>query len=268
MAEKKNAVAEVKDTSLSTVLMNNLTSVQAGLPKSFNIQRFVNNSIALLNGNENLINFMKSHNNAMAQVKAGLMQGAYLGLDFMSNEAYLVPYGATLQFQTSYKGLQKIAKKYSIKPIKEIKANIVREDDFFEMEDADGKQTYIFKPIAFSDKPVVGAFAVCVYEDGTTLIETMSNEELEKVHNSSKAKNSPAWSAFPNEMKKKVVLKRLCKRIPIEFETPEQTSAYNVDEAIETDIKEIAKAEIEANANTVDFSEVIEATESENPVAE
>lgn len=262
--EKTAAVVEAKETSLSTVLTQNLMSVQAGLPKDFSIPRFVNNSIALLNGNETLVKFCQQNpKTAMSQVKAGLMQGAYLGLDFMSSEAYLVPYGATLQFQMSYKGARKIVKKYSIRPVKDIYAEIVREGDLFEIENENGKQSFMFKPVAFSNKPVVGAFAVCVYEDGDTLLETMNIDELNKVQNSSKAKNSPAWSAFPNEMRKKVVMKRLCKKISIEFDTPEQTSAYQADEAIETDVKEIVKQEIAENANQVDFSTVIEAEAQE-----
>lgn len=253
---KSTAVAEAPKTKLSEVLISNLTEVQAGLPEGFNIQRFVNNSIALLNGNEALQEFQRKYPQvARTQIQLGLMQGAYLGLDFMSAEAYLVPYGSTLQFQTSYKGMSKIAKKYSIRPVSDIYANVVREDDLFETEVKDGKQTYIFKPVAFSNKPVIGAFATVTYADGECLIETMSKAELEATRSKSKAAGSMAWKDFTSEMYKKVVIKRLCKRIPIEFATPEATAAYQADEAIETDVKVLVSREIAEKANTEVFDD-------------
>ena len=126
MAEKKE-VAQ-KQEKYSVVLANKLNSeeVASALPKDFNKPRFIQNCLSLLNEKPELARY------GQTQVVAGLVKGAYLGLDFYSQECYLVPFGNQLTFLPGYKGDMKLAKKYSIRPIKDIYAKLVREGDFFE----------------------------------------------------------------------------------------------------------------------------------------
>ena len=145
-------MAEQKQT-FSLALTEKLETVNEALPKDFNKVRFVQNAIALVNENTNLQKY--SHQ----QIMSGLMKGAYLGLDFYSKEAYLIPYGNQLNYQTSYLGAKKLAKKYSIRPIKEIDAEIVRDGDHFEETVLGGKSSFEFRPKPFNKGKVVGAFA-------------------------------------------------------------------------------------------------------------
>ena len=126
----KNEVA-TKDT-FSGQLTTALAEVKDALPKEFNTARFVNNAVAVMNENTQLQEFAKT--NGTAQIKAGLVKGAFLGLDFMNKEAYLVPYGKTLNFMKSYTGAIKLCKKYSIRPLKDIYAKLVREGDDYSIE--------------------------------------------------------------------------------------------------------------------------------------
>ena len=87
---------------LSVILDSELTKAECALPKNFNKDRFVHNAIAMLNCNENLAKFVAKSTTGLAQVKAGLMKAAMLNLDALSDECYLIPYGSTLNFQTSY----------------------------------------------------------------------------------------------------------------------------------------------------------------------
>lgn len=82
-----NEVVEKKQT-FSESLSTSLVEVKQALPSDFNITRFVQNSVALLNENEQLARFATQY--GTGQIKAGLMRGAYLGLDFINREAYLV----------------------------------------------------------------------------------------------------------------------------------------------------------------------------------
>ena len=76
-----------------------------------------------------------------------------------------------------------------------------------------------FKPIPFSDKEMVGAFAVVLFEDGSMMYDTMSKNDIENVRNTySKAKDSQAWRSSTGEMYKKTVLRRLCKLIDLDFD--------------------------------------------------
>ena len=119
VVQEKN---EVK-AKLSDSLMDKLVSIEAALPKDFNKTRFVQNAIAVLNDKPELA---KINQQMLIQ---GLVKGAYLGLDFLADECYLIPYGQSIEFQTSYRGEIKIAKKYSIRPVLDIYAKVVREDD-------------------------------------------------------------------------------------------------------------------------------------------
>ena len=115
-----------KPKTFDMALMEKLDSVNDALPKDFNKQRFVQNTLALIHDNPKLMEYKQS------EIMSGLMKGATLGLDFFNKEAYLVPYGSQLNYQTDYRGAKKLAKKYSIRPIKDIYAKLVREGDEFE----------------------------------------------------------------------------------------------------------------------------------------
>ena len=143
-----NEVATTKP-KFSVVLTEELNMQRDALPRDLNITRFVNNSIALLNGNETLAAFAKKY--GTEQIKMGLIRGAYLGLDAMNNEMYLVPYGSTINFMPSYVGMQKLCVKYSTRPIKTIYAKVVREGDEFEETIVNGEPSITFKPKAFNN---------------------------------------------------------------------------------------------------------------------
>ena len=247
MAE--TAVAK-KDT-FSTALTTELENQRAALPADFNIQRFVQNSVALLNGNDTLAEFAKKH--GTAQIKAGLLRGAYQGLDALNGEMYLVPYGSTLNFMQSYKGDVKMVKKYSQRPIKDIYAKLVREGDEFEEGVINGEPTINFKPLPFNDRKIIGAFAVCLYVDGGMVCDSMSLKDLENTRSASKAKNSPAWTRFTGQMYLKTVLHRLCKHLSIDMDANAK-AAFDAGTEIETDPAELAKTEIEENANAEELT--------------
>ena len=124
---------------------------------------------------------------------------------------YLVPYGQTLNFMASYKGMVKMAEKYSQRKIRSIYAKLVRDGDGFEETIENGEPTVKFSPVPFSNAEIIGAFAVCNFADGGSLVETMSKAEIEPCRKKSRASNSPAWSQFWGEMAKKTVINRACK---------------------------------------------------------
>lgn len=262
MAENTQ-VAEKKEnnSNFSIVLADKLDSVSDALPKDFNKARFVQNALALVNENPNIAKY------GQQKIMSGLLKGAYLGLDFYSKECYLVPYGNDLNYQTDYRGAKKLAKKYSIRPIKDIYAKLVHEGDLFEEKIVDGEQSFDFKPKPFNDGKIIGAFAVVLYTDGGMAYDTMSLADLENTRKSSKASNSPAWKNFTGEMYKKTVLHRLCKHIELDFENPTQQNMFLSGMEIETDQQKIAENEIEENANSVDFPEdvVVESKVVEEP---
>lgn len=223
-------MAEEKQT-FSLALTDRLDSVADALPKEFNKTRFVQNAVALINDNAGLQKYNPN------QLIGGLMKGAYLGLDFYSKEAYLVPYGNQLNYQTSYIGSKKLAKKYSIRPIRDIGAKIVREGDYFEETNEGGNSSYIFKPKSFNTGKVIGAFAYVLFEDGGVTVDQMNIDELEMTRKKSKMGNAGAWKDFTNEMYRKTVLHRLCKHIELDFENAQQQATYLNEYEIDTQVE-------------------------------
>lgn len=244
--------------SFSEALTDKLVAVESALPKDFNRERFVQNCLAVMNEKPELAKI-----NA-AELRQGLMKGAYLGLDFFQKECYLIPYGNSVNFQTDYKGECKFVKRYSIRPVSDIYAKVVREGDFFEEEIREGHPIINFKPVPFNKKDIVGAFAVALYKDGGMDYEVMSTDEINAVRNSySKASMSKAWKCSWDEMAKKTVLRRLCKHIEKDFESVEAAKAW--DEGSDSNIATVERSDelVDVFTDNVEDAEFREVTDGE-----
>ena len=238
MADQKNYLSVINDG-----LQNKLAIKASTLPKDFNADRFRMNCMSLFQEGKVDISKCKPETVIMT-----LMRGATLGLDFYNGECYAIPYNGNLQFQTDYRGEIKICKKYSTAPIKDLYAKLVKEGDFFEEYIENGQQTINFRPKQFNDGEIIGAFAVCLYKDGSMIYETMSKAEIEAIReNYSKMKNGQAWTKSYGEMCKKTVLRRLCKLIDLDFEFSEQREAY--EDGSDFDVKGTEKQEVEKGVN-------------------
>ena len=210
--------------NLTDSLDVSLTAVKDALPKTFNKERFLQNTIAVIKQNPELQKYNKN------ELLTCMLRGSYLSLDFMAKECWLVPYNGHVTFQTSYKGECKFVKRYSIRPLLDVKAEIVRVGDEIDYGINEDNKPYIkYKPIPFNTQNVVGAFAVAYFKDGGILYEVMSMDEINKVRNVSRAASSSSspWKTFPEEMYKKTVLRRLCKSIETDFDTVEQHEAWD-----------------------------------------
>lgn len=228
-----------------------LVSKAGALPKDFNQTRFLQNCMTVLQDTKGIEKVQP------ITIARTMLKGAFLGLDFMNKECYAIPYGNSLQFQTDYKGEVKLAKKYSVNPIKDIYAKLVRVGDDFVEEIRDGQQYISFKPQPFNDGDIIGAFAVCFYNDGSMIYETMSKKEIEAVRdNYSKMPKGPTWTKSYGEMCKKTVLRRLCKNISLDFDSIEQRQAY--DDGADTEFKDQQQPKGKAK-NILDDKEIEEA---------
>ena len=198
-----------------------LKSKADALPKNFNETRFIQNAMAVLQETKNIEKMQP------ISVARTMLKGAFLGLDFFNKECYAIPYGDQLNFQTDYKGEIKLSKKYSIKKITDIYAKLVRAGDSFVEYVKMGKQYIDFNPKPFSNAEIVGVFAVCLYEDGSMIYETMTVDETDHIRDVySKMPTGKAWKDSKGEMIKKTCLRRLCKLIELEFDSIEVAQAY------------------------------------------
>lgn len=204
-------------------------SVVDALPSDFNRARFVQNTVALVADNEQLSRIPQ------AKLIPVLLKGAYLGLDFFNKECYAVPYGQQLQFVPSYKGMVKLCKRFSKRPLTDVYAHVVRDGDEFESGMEDGREFVKYIPKSFSDGPIIGAFAVAQFTDGGIKVETMSKAQLDSVKRMSKAQSGTAWKFFSDEMYRKSVIRRLCKNIDLDMDA--ETSRIIQGESQEVDLE-------------------------------
>ena len=222
MTDKKGLVLQGTANELNRLIKSKMDA----MPKDFNQTRFLQNSMTVLQDTYNIENCQPM------SIARTLLKGAFLGLDFFQKECYAIPVKGELQFRTDYKGETKLAKKYSIRPIKDIYAKVVKDGDLFEEEITKGQQSINFKPMAFNNNKIVGAFAVVLYKDGGMEYETMSTEEIENIKTNFSQKSyktqeySKAWVLTPGEMYKKTVLRRLVKKIEKDFSSIEQAKVF------------------------------------------
>lgn len=211
-----------------------LETKREAMPTSFNKTRFLQNCITVLRDTKGIEQCDPT------SVARTMLKGAFLGLDFFNKECYAIVYNGTVQFQTDYKGEKKLAKQYSVRPVQDIYAKLVREGDDFREEVKDGQQTIQFVPKPFNNGEILGAFAVVLYRDGGMAYEVMSSEEIELTRkNYSKQANGQAWTKSKGEMYKKTVLRRLCKNIELNFDTIEQARTF--EDASDFDMNKEAK---------------------------
>lgn len=220
---------------LSIVLASELErpSVTDALPSDFNKARFVQNTVALVAENEQLARMPQ------AKLVPVLLKGAYLGLDFFNKECYAVPYGQQLQFTPSYKGMVKLAKLYSKRPLTDVYAHVVRDGDEFESGMEDGHEYVRFKPKPFNDGAIVGAFAVAQFKDGGIKVEVMNKAQLDAVKRMSKSQSGTSWKFFPDQMYQKSVVRRLCKNIDLDMENVEQARIMQAEDVQEVEVSEV-----------------------------
>jgi phage RecT family recombinase len=102
----------------------------------------------------------------------------------------------------------------------QIVCRLVRENDDFVLDEANPDSlSHKSKPFASKETrgPVVGGYVIFRDEHLRVMhLETMSAEDFDKVREASKAPNSPAWTKWEDEMKKKAVLRRGSKYISID----------------------------------------------------
>lgn len=226
-----------------------LDSKREAMPTGFNKTRFLQNCMTVLQDTKDID---KCDPISVART---MLKGAFLGLDFFNKECYAITYGGTVQFQTDYKGEKKLAKKYSVRPVKDIYAKLVRQGDEFIEEIKDGQQTIQFRPQPFNNGEILGAFAVALFEDGGMVYEVMSAEEIEETRkNYSKQPNGQAWAKSKGEMYKKTVMRRLCKNIELDFDTIEQAQAFedSSDFEFNKEHKPAQQSPLNANATVIE----------------
>lgn len=136
------------------------------------------------------------------------------GLNPIKKQCYFVAYGKKLECMPSYQGQIATAKRHGLKDVKPV---VIRQGDEFNYTiNQTGK--YIVEnhdqPFGNLNNPIVGAYAVVTYQDGSIDTEIMTIDDIKKAWaQGSTNGNSPAHKNFDGEMCKKTVVNRALKGI-------------------------------------------------------
>lgn len=123
--------------------------------------------------------------------------------------AYLVPEKGECNLKVSFKGLVKIATDSG--SILWVKAEIVKANDTFSYNGPCSMPEHSMNP--FIDRgATVGVYCIAKTHQGDILVDVMSADEIAKIRKA--AKQDYVWSAWPDEMAKKAIIKRASKQWP------------------------------------------------------
>ncbi|PPA70071.1 recombinase RecT [Jeotgalibacillus proteolyticus] len=137
------------------------------------------------------------------------------GLNPAKKQGYFIVYGKSLSFQRSYFGTMAVTKR--VTGARSIDAAVIYEGDDVEYEIHNSRVTDLTHKQKFGNqnKEILGAYCTIVQEDGSTYIEVMTKEEIEKSWGQSKMNpqgEKSTHNKFPQEMAKRTVINRACKK--------------------------------------------------------
>ena len=120
-----------------------------------------------------------------------------------------------LTLMSSYMGTITLAKRYG--NVKDVVANVIYEGDEFEFEvEAETGKKKIIKhkqSLKSLDGNILGGYAVVTLNDGSNHVEVMSMKQIKASWEMGNAKgDSKAHRNFPDDMAKKTIIGRACKR--------------------------------------------------------
>lgn len=155
-----------------------------------------------------------------------IMEAAYLGLepDGLLGQGWIIPFGEgqgqnkryLAKFIPGYRGLIQLG--YRSNEISSWKADVVHAHDTWKYQEGLRPVLEHERTQADETGPVIAAYSIIQYKDGTADFEWMWLRELEKVRKKSRMAGGPAWTEWTEEMYKKTAIRRHAKRAKLSTE--------------------------------------------------
>jgi recombination protein RecT len=91
----------------------------------------------------------------------------------------------------------------------------VRDGDKFDL-DLGTANSIVHRPALRDRGDVIGAYAIANLDGGHRELEWMDDEDLKAIEKVATSRGkSPAWDGWQDQMQRKSVIRRLCKRLPL-----------------------------------------------------
>jgi phage RecT family recombinase len=192
-----------------------MNEIKAGLPATITPERFQAAFVTALAKDPNIGTCDPS------SVRMALLQCAADGLVPDGRRAALVVFNDSragkkvCQYIPMVQGI--IARARELGEILSVTANVVFAYDVFEVDETDPSATkHVRKSLSEDRGAPVGAYVIFRDDNGRVVHrEIMTKREIEAARAVSRAKNSPAWSIWADEMWRKTVIRRGSKYVPM-----------------------------------------------------
>jgi recombination protein RecT len=185
----------------------------AALPQQIDKKKFVRVAQTAISTNPLLVQADRR------TLYAAIMKSAQDGLLPDGREAALVTFktkndGVVAQYMPMVSGILKKIRNSG--ELASIATQVVHENDVFKYwVDGDGEHL-LHEPNMFAERgEIKGVYALARLKDGSVYIEVMTMKDIEKIRNSSRAKEGGPWSQWWSEMARKSAIRRLSKRLPM-----------------------------------------------------
>lgn len=216
MASEK-AVAVQKATTIRAFLEGQKKQLAMAVPKHLPVDRLLRVAMTSIQQTPKLLDCTP------VSLLRCVMTCAQLGLepDQFLGQAYLVPFWNSKKSQTEaqlipgYRGYISLARRSG--EVQSVSSQVVYTNDHFLLEYGINEKLE-HRPVEGDRGKPRGAYVIFKYKDGGYSFDYMSTEDIEKIRERSKAKDSGPWQTDWDEMGKKTVIKRHAKLAPLSVE--------------------------------------------------
>lgn len=203
----------VNQTALET-LKKTVTQMapqfQMALPKHITTEKFTRSVLTALANNPTLAEADRT------SFLSAVMKSAEDGLICDNRSAALVTFrgkdGTKVQYMPMMAGILKKIRNSG--ELASLSPHVVYSNDVFEYWVDEMGEHLKHKPVFENRGSPTLVYCIARTKDGAVYIEVMTTADVERVRNSSRAKDSGPWVNWWDEMAKKTVIRRLAKRLP------------------------------------------------------
>lgn len=215
--------AQTQQVSPVVVFRDNLKAMRQeiahALPPQVDADRFIRTIMTSVQMQPDLLNKDRR------SLFAACMKSAQTGLFPDGQDAAFVAFGPQVQFMPMVAGLIRLARQSG--EILSLSAHCVYEFDHWDYELGDNERISHRPRLDGERGKMIAAYAIGKTKSGGIYREVMTMQEIEKVRNVSRAKNSGPWSQWFERMAEKTVIRRLLKRMPTSTDLQRAVDADN-----------------------------------------
>ena len=213
-----------KEITVQEQIKNTLVGMEsqfkAALPKHIDVAKFTRIAQTAILTNPAILGLDRS------SVFKSCLEACQAGLLIDSKESAIVPFKGSAKFMPMIAGILKLLRNSG--ELSTITAQIIYKNDDFKFWIDDSGEHIKHTPVFLGEEgEMVGTYALAKLKDGSVYIEVMDNLQVKDIQNCSKGSNTPWNGPFKDQMIKKSVLKRLCKRLPISTDIDHAINADN-----------------------------------------